>query len=241
VDVIAATGIGWRWAAPGRDRVFAGLAYASAVTGEARARRVLAVEAKLDDAEPVSLRPGRRPRPWVHNVLALGDAAVAVDPLQWTNLALAQGSIMRALELLPGRDCHPLELAEYNRRAGQEALRIRDFLALHYLRSGRSAGEFWRGLARRPLPDTLDHLLHHFLKRGRLPSHEEDTFTRDSWLTVLFGLGLVPDHADPAATLEEPEKAFAAMRSFEARVQAETQDAPPYADFLAGVALHRSG
>jgi tryptophan halogenase len=231
-DLAAATGIGWRWAAPGRGRTRAGLAYASA-TAEARARRLLAAEGRVDEAEAVAIRPGRRPRPWIRNVLALGDAAIAVDPLESTNLHLAQSGILRALELLPGRDCHPLELAEYNRRTAREHARIRDFQALHYLRSGRAAGAFWRGLARRPLPDSLAHSLHHFLKRGRLPFHEEESFTRDSWLAALFGMGLLPEAVEPAARLERPDEAFAALERFGARVQAETEGALPYADHLA--------
>ena len=231
VDILTATDIGWRWTVPGS---FAGLAYASAAADEAKARRVLRTEAAIEEAEAVTIRPGRRPRPWIRNVLALGDAAVAVDPLEWTNLHLAQSGILRALDLLPGRDCNPVELAEYVRRSEWEASRIRDFLALHYLRSGRTSGAFWRGLARRPLPGSLDDDLHHFLKRGRLPFHEEESFTRDSWLSVLFGLGLVPEDVEPAARLETPDEAFAAMRRFAERVQAEMASAPAYAAFPPG-------
>jgi tryptophan halogenase len=232
-DLVAATGVGWRWTVPMGGHASTGLAYASQITTEARARRVLGVEDQSDAAPPVAIRPGRRPRPWIRNVLALGDAAIAVDPLEWTNLCLAHSGILRALELLPGRDCHPIELAEYHRRTEQEAVRLRDFLALHYLRSGRTSGEFWRALAGRPLPDSLARTLDHFLKRGRLPFYEEESFTRDSWLAVLFGLGLFPDHAEPAARLAEPEEAFAAMRRFEERIRAETNGAPPFADATA--------
>ncbi|HEX5182194.1 MAG TPA: tryptophan 7-halogenase [Allosphingosinicella sp.] len=234
-DLVSANSIGWCWSAPGREEGFAGFAYASAIAAEAWARRAFAAEAEVEDAELIVLRPGRRPRPWVRNVLALGDSAVAVDPLQWTNLALAHSAISRALELLPGRDCHPVELAEYNRRAEQEARRVRDVLALHYLRSGRAEGDFWRGLADRPLPDSLDDMLHHFLKRGRLPFHEEELFTRDSRLAILFGLGLAPEHLDPAAAAAGSKEALNALQKFEQRVQAETGGAPAYTDFLRGL------
>ncbi len=232
-DLAAATGIGWRWESPGGGRTAAGLAYASAIATDARAHRLLASEGAADVDEAVSIRPGRRPLPWIRNVLALGDAAIVVDPLASVNLALARSAILRALELLPGRDCHPFEIAEYNRRTGQEALRIRDVLALHYLRCGRGQGDFWRALARRPLPDSLAHSLHHWTKRGRLPFHEEESFTPDSWFAILFGLGLLPDHVEPAARLEKPEEAFAALQRFGERVQAETKGAPLYADYLA--------
>ncbi|HEY1604916.1 MAG TPA: tryptophan 7-halogenase [Allosphingosinicella sp.] len=234
-DLVSATDIGWRWSAPGLAHGFGGLAYASAITTEAEARQALGDSGKAEAAGLIAIRPGRRPRPWLRNVLALGDAAVAVDPLQWTNLALVHSAIGRALELLPGRDCHPIELAEYHRRAEQEARRVRDFLALHILRSGRARGEFWRGLADRPLPDSLANTLHHFLKRGRLPFYEEELFTRDSWLSVLFGLGLAPEHPDPSATAAGSEQALAALEKFGQRVQAETKGAPAYADFLRGL------
>jgi tryptophan halogenase len=240
-DLVSASGIGWRWAAPFPGRTSAGLAYASSLATETRARRVLSAEGGADEAEAVTIRPGRRPRPWARNVLALGDAAVAVDPLEWTNLALAHSAIARALELLPGRDCHPLELAEYNRRSEWQALRIRDFLALHYLRSGRTAGAFWRGLARRPLPDSLADTLHHFLKRGRLPFHEEETFTRDSWLAALFGLGLAPRYPDPAGQPQISAESLAAVRRFAERVQAETAGAPRYEEYLSTAFPHKGG
>ena len=183
--------------------------------------------------DTVAIRTGRRPQPWVHNVLAIGDGVVAVDPLHSTNLHLAQSGILRALELLPGRDCHPLELAEYNRRTEQETTRVRDFLALHYLRSGRRDSPFWSALAERHPPDSLARTLEQFERRGRLPFFEEESFDNESWLAVLFGLGVIPVDVDPAAMSVDLDRAAAAMDGYAARIARLPAALPPYRELLA--------
>jgi tryptophan halogenase len=214
----------------------AGLCYASAITGDARARRVFASEASVEAAEAVAIRPGRRPQPWVRNVLALGDAAVALDPLQATNLHLAHNAILRALELLPGRDCHPLELAEYNRRTAQETMRVRDFLSVHYLRSGRTKGEFWEKMRSHPLPESLGHTLEQFERRGRIPFYEEEVFAKESWHAVLLGMGLFPRHIDPIAAGVRPEDGAAFMQRTAEGLAGLPERLPAYSDYLAQMA-----
>nr|MDP8995190.1 tryptophan 7-halogenase [Pseudomonadota bacterium] len=172
------------------------------------------------------------PEPWVRNVLAVGEAAAAVDPLQATNLHLAESAIMRALGLLPGRDCHPLELREYNRRTEQQVLRVRDFIALHYLRSGRSDGDFWKRAAAAEPPDSLAHTLEQFERRGRLPYYENESFDRHGWAAALLGLGVLPRHTDPVAEGIGANEA-AAMRRLAAGLAGLPPQLPPYRDYLA--------
>jgi tryptophan halogenase len=216
-DTVTASGTGWTQAAalPGRTLV------------------IRASSAEFGPGEGVAIRTGRRPRPWIANVLAIGDAAVAVDPLQCTNLHLAQAGILLALELMPGRDCHPLELREYNRRFDLEVVRVRDFQTLHYVRSGRRDTPFWAALGGREPPPTLARTLEQFERRGRLPFFEEETFDRDSWLAVLLGLGVMPRHADPAASGLDPDRTAAATARFAERVAALPARFPSYREVLA--------
>lgn len=226
-DVAEAHPEGWRWTAPMPERLLSGFAFSTAVTGDARAAQL------FGEGEAVAIRPGRRPRPWTRNVLALGDAAVAVDPLAGTSLHLAQSAILRAIELLPGRDCHPLELAEYNRRTEWETLRVRDFIALHYLRAGRVDGPFWRAVANRAPPATLALTLEQWERRGRLPFFEEESFDNDGWAQALLGLGVMPRDVDPVADGIAPEAAAAAIERYAARLAALPERMPPYAEMLA--------
>ncbi len=233
-DEVVAMPAGWRWASPGRDRTLTGFCYTAAVTREASAARIFA-----GAGEPIMLRPGFRTDPWLGNVLALGDAAVALDPLEWTNLHLAQSGIARALDLLSGRDCHPLEIAEYNRRTRQQAERARDFIAAHYAAAGRTRGDFWRAAARLARPDSLAHTLEQFESRGRLPHCEEESFTRDSWLAVLLGLGIVPRRADPVTLGADPAAVHAALGRIVDRVAALPGALPSYPDYLARIEAGR--
>jgi tryptophan halogenase len=218
-DIVSAEEDGWRWSAS------AGLV---ALTG-----RLTASALSAGDEDWVKLRPGRRPEPWVGNVLALGDSATALDPLEWTNLHLAHNAILRALELLPGRDCHPLELAEYNRLAEQETLAARDFVALHYLRSGRRDGALWQVLAGRAPPDSLAHRLEQYEARGRLPFYEEESFEKESWHAVMLGMGVLPRAPAASALGLDLDEVARAMRDYSERLSALPERLPAYRDYLA--------
>ena len=232
LDRAVAGSIGWRGESPIGDESLVTLAYAAESTTEARARRVLASETGIESAEAAAIRPGRRPEPWLRNVLAIGDAAEAVDPLEATNLHLAQSAIMRALGLLPGRDFHAVELGEYNRRTEQQVLRVRDFLTLHYLRSGRRDRAFWKGLAKRAPPDSLGHTLEQFERRGRLPYYENESFDRHGWTAALLGLGVLPKHTDPIADGIAFEQSLEAIKRLERQLEEFAQKLPPYRAYL---------
>ena len=230
-DRAVAEDIGWRGEAPLGERSVVTFTYSSAAAAEEAARRALAGHI-VGEVRAVAIRPGRRPEPWVRNVLAIGEAAEAVDPLQATNLHLAQSAIMRALGLLAGRDFHPLELAEYNRRSGQQVLRVRDFIALHYLRSGRREGAFWKPLGRRAPPDSLAHTLAQFERRGRLPFYENESFDKHGWVAALLGLGVIPEHCDPIAAGIEVDESAAGLERLAAQLAAIPPQLPPYRDYL---------
>ena len=226
-DTVSAADFGWRW----RDRDFHALAYAAALTDDAAATAKFGQR----EIEPIRLRPGRRPRPWIRNVVAIGDASIAVDPLESTNLHLAQSAIRQILDLLPSRDCLDIEIGEYNRRSAQQAMRVRDFLALHYLRAGRTDGPFWQALKDRPLPLSLAHTLDQFETRGRLPFFEEETFDRDSWLAVLFGLGIRPRATHPTTGRIDPARSDPAIAALAQRLVDLPAHLPSYAEYLAQI------
>jgi tryptophan halogenase len=233
LDRAVATSAGWRWEIGLEGRRAFGLAFASATTDEARARRHVKLEQGDAPGELVPIRQGRRPRPWIANVLALGDAAIAVDPLHGTNLSTAHAAIERALELLPGRDFSPVEVAEYNRRSAAAAVRLRDFLALHYLRSGRTGGDFWRGLGDRPLPESLARTVEQFTARGRFPFFEEEVFDKRAWIAAMIGLGLRPAHCHPMTGAVAEADAERGMQDLAGRLEKLTAQLPPYSTYLA--------
>lgn len=211
LDRVTARDCGWDWTGGGSR----GLVYASAFAGEAAFA-----------GEGVAIDAGTRPQPWLRNCVAIGDAATALEPLEWTNLHLAHSAIDRIVAMLPARDCAPVELAEYNRQCAAEADRVRDFLALHYTASDRPE-PFWRAVAEVAPPPSLAHSLAQFRARGRLPFYEEETFAKDSWLAVLIGQNVRPERDDPLIALVPPDRAAAAMTHYAQALAAAVAALPP--------------
>lgn len=189
-SVIAFVG-GWRWETHSGSTTTKGVVYSSAQLTDEHARDLIG-----GDVEPLTLEPGRLAQPWIRNCVAIGDAAVSIEPLEWTNLHLAHSAIDRLVAMMPDRDCNPVELWDYNRQVNAEADRVRDFVLLHYAIADR-AEPFWQEAAARTLPASLQHTLTQWRERGRLPFYEEETFSRDSWAAVLIGQGVIPRRTDP--------------------------------------------
>jgi len=178
------------------------------------------------------IRQGRLSEPWIRNCVAIGDSAVSVEPLEWTNLHLAHSQIDRLVSMMPGKDCAPVELAEYNRQCNAEADRVRDFICMHYV-TARLSEPFWKDAASVELPPSLKHSLSLFAERGRLPYYEEETFTRDSWLAVLFGQGFMPRRADPLAYALPAEEIENTLRTTRGSIASFAAAQPSYREFIA--------
>ena len=181
--------------------------------------------------EGLLLSQGRLAKPWVRNCVAIGDAAVSVEPLEWTNLHLAHSQIDRLVSMMPGADCAPVELAEYNRQCNAEADRVRDFICMHYATARRSE-PFWKDASSVELPDSLKHSMSLFAERGRLPYYEEETFTRDSWLAVLFGQGSYPRRVDPLAFALPSEQGESALSACRESIASFAASQPSYREFI---------
>jgi len=198
-DTVTAFAAGWHWSAATASHAEHGICYASRWCDDDTAAQVLAGACGImPGAAPVVLRPGTRRTPWRGNCVAIGDAATAIEPLEWTNLHLAHSAIDRIIAMLPDCACDAVELAEYNRQTLAEVTRVRDFVLLHYAACHRD-DHFWQAAAGAPLPPSLAHTLALFRDRGRLPVYAEETFARDSWLAVLLGQGEAPARLDPLA------------------------------------------
>ncbi len=121
LDTAAAHPAGWGWRSACRARTSHGLVYASAHLADDRAADLLSAAAGAACGAPVAVRAGRRSQPWLRNCVAIGEAAVAVEPLEWTNLHLAHSALDRLVAKLPGRDCAAVELWTTTARARRKA------------------------------------------------------------------------------------------------------------------------
>jgi tryptophan halogenase len=231
LDRASATVNGWRWETSSPPRSSRGTVYSSAHSSRDDALR----EFSSPDVTEVSIAAGRWRNSWHRNCVAIGDAAVGIEPLEWTNLHLAHSQIDRLISMMPGNDCAPVELAEYNRQCGVEADRVRDFICMHYV-TARRDDLFWKDAAAIEPPTSLAHTLSLFAERGRLPYYEEETFSRDSWAAVLLGQGFDPRHPDALADSLPIDRVWHELDRYGNSVRDVVAAQPSYADYISNLA-----
>jgi tryptophan halogenase len=188
---------GWQWRIPLQHRIGNGYIFSSEFGSVDEAREALL--ANLDGApqsEPRLLRfmPGRRACAWSGNCVGIGLASGFLEPLESTSIFLIQAGVIDLIDLMPapkkGQPVDPRLATEFNRLSNMQYDRIRDFLILHYAANRRLGEPLWDYLRAMPLPDSLEHKMALFRARAAAPEYQFGLFSRDSWLSVLFGQGL---------------------------------------------------
>ncbi len=230
---------GWIWRIPLQHRTGNGHVFSSKHVSEDQARANLL--GQLDgraQGEPrlLKFRAGRRAQAWSRNCVALGLASGFLEPLESTSLFLIQKAIQDMLRLLPSPEARGVDerlVREFNRLSDALYERIRDFLILHYTANRRFGEPLWDQVRDYELPESLQHKLRLFDARGHVPYYKDGFFSRDSWLAVLFGQGLMPGGYDRLADFMPCELLDARMRELHARVAAHLSSMPAHADVIA--------
>jgi len=227
--------VGWQWRIPLQHRVGNGYVYSSQFMrdDEAQHKLMSSIEGKaLRDPLPLRFTTGRRRRAWIKNCVAIGLAAGFLEPLESTGIHLIQRGIALLWQFFPDRQFRPADMVRYNRQIAFEYERIRDFIIVHYNKTGRE-GEFWRHCRNIELPDSLKERLELFRSYGRIVHDENELFTVQSWLYLLVGQEVRPSGYDPvAATLsfELAQKALDDIRGVVAKCAASM---PSHEAFIA--------
>jgi hypothetical protein len=108
---------------------------------------------------------------------------------------------------------------------GQENIRPKS-IAREMFETFRSFADYVRDYE---LPPSLHHKLKLFDSRGHVPYFKDGFFSRDSWLAVLFGQGLMPGAYDRLADFMPAELLDARLRELHARVAAHVNAMPSHA------------
>lgn len=178
-----------------------------------------------------NLRPGYRTNPWVKNCLALGEAANGGGQLGLSNLHLVHSGILRFIELFPSVGS-PAFALEYNRLTALEYERIAHFQRAPFALSQRNDSDFWRACKTSLLPDSLSHSINLFKQRGKIASHEQETFSLPSWAAMFLANECWPQKYDPQLNgikLEQLQQHTARMKTDIKKIVA---DMPSHAEYL---------
>jgi tryptophan halogenase len=234
---------GWIWRIPLQHRTGNGHVFASRYISEDEARAALlgAIDGQpLDEPRLLRFKAGRRTQAWKGNCVALGLASGFLEPLESTSLFLIQKAIQDVLRLLPSADTPEISrrkvderlVREFNRLSDALYDRIRDFLILHYTVNRRVGEPLWDHVRAYPLPESLEHKLALFRRRGHVPYFKDGFFSRDSWLAVAFGQGLVPQAYDRLAEFLPRGQLAEKLRELHGRVQSHVAGMSSHADVV---------
>ena len=185
---------GWTWRVPLAAATAVGHVYCSAfVDDDAALAKLASVAPEARDARVVArFHSGRRRRFWERNFVALGQAALELEPLAGADLHFAQLGIATLIELFPLDGQSTVEGVEYNRVMAEHADSLRDFTIAHYRAGAARPGEFWNTTRVAPLPENLAHKLDLFGANGRIDVRDHESFEEVDWAWLLLGVRDMP-------------------------------------------------
>lgn len=205
---------GWQWRIPLQHRTGNGHVYSSKYLDDDEAEAMLMSNLEGEAlAAPRRLRftTGRREMSWSHNVVALGLSGGFLEPLESTSIHLIQNGISRLFALFPDKSFNPLERDEYNRGMREAYEDIRDFIILHYKATQRDDTLFWRYVRDMDIPEPLARKMELFKTRGRIFRENAELFGMPSWVAVMLGQNVWPDHWDTLADALDENRVSEAM------------------------------
>jgi 2-polyprenyl-6-methoxyphenol hydroxylase-like FAD-dependent oxidoreductase len=227
---------GWQWRIPLQHRTGNGLVYCSSHLGDDEAARLLLGNldgTALDTPRPLRFVTGRRKQAWVKNVVAIGLSSGFLEPLESTSIQLIMEGASRLTALLPDRGFAPALADEFNRQMAYRYESVRDFIILHYKLGERRDSAFWRDCAAMSIPDGLAHQIELFRQTGRVAILDPEGFAEPSWVSLLLGLGVVPQQRDPYVDLVDIDLVRRHMNSVHDAIQRTVKRMPTHADFVA--------
>ncbi len=227
--------VGWQWRIPLQSRIGNGHVYASAFSdqSEAEQRLLATLDTKpLDSPRLLRFATGRRERPWVGNVVALGLAAGFVEPLESTSIHMVQADLERLVELFPSRRMDPRLRNRFNDLSRAQWHQVRDFIVAHYKVTQRRDSEFWRYCAAMEVPDSLAELLELWEAHGMLTIDGGHLFQTGSWASLLIGQNLVPKSTHALTTRVSAEDIAPRIRHIAETLRDRAASLPSHAEFV---------
>jgi tryptophan halogenase len=178
------------------------------------------------------LKVGARPRPWIGNCIALGEAAVVLEPLDAVQLHLVHVGLSHLITLFPV-DAEDLAEAEtFNSGVASHARNLRDFQIAHYALNKRFDEAFWDRVRDLGGPDGLRAKIDLFASRGQVPLYDDETFQEQNWTSIFVGHGLIPRSYDPRIDVLPAEEHFAKVQMRLRDVAADVLAMPTIDDYL---------
>lgn len=227
---------GWQWRIPLQSRVGNGLVFSSVFQEEASAREELLGNlqgAPLTEPRLIRYVTGRRLRAWDRNVVAIGLSSGFLEPLESTSIHLIQIGATRLIKLFPFEGNFDALAEQYNRQTREDFEHVRDFIILHYTLTRRDDTAFWRSCRDMSIPDSLAQRIDLFRRSGIIQPTNEELFKVASWLFVMVGQGVMPEHHHHMGALLGDARLRNALDTLAKNINQAVSALPAHRDFLA--------
>ncbi|MCW1887433.1 tryptophan 7-halogenase [Luteolibacter flavescens] len=187
---------GWAWRIDHPERIHRGYVFCSDHLSDDEAVAQYSQVAPLaKNPKIVKFRSGHYRNPWAHNVVAIGNAAGFVEPLEATALMVICLQARWLTDGLIDSGCKPPPTmrAHYCRMNRTLWETIRDFLAIHYRFNDRLETDFWLRCRRETDLGSAAELVDFYRENGASGIGAsllgaQDPFGLDSYLALLTGL-----------------------------------------------------
>jgi tryptophan halogenase len=241
---ISAFRAGWVGLFPLKGRTGVTAVYSSAEISDQELADSLPVVARMPicgDAVVSPLEPGMQKRPWIGNCVAVGDAAVAAEPLDGVHIHLAHALVSHLVNLFPADPESMPEADSFNRTVRRVAENVRDFQFAHYKLNRRYDDPFWDAARDATAPDTLERKMRLFELRGLHPLYDDESFSEWSWAQMFFGHGITPQDYDPRVDVVADEEHVLRVQGRMRDVADRVREMPTVNAFLAQAQSSRTG
>ena len=138
---------GWAWQIEHERHINRGYVFSSAfLSDDAADAEFREKNPRVKKTRVVKFTSGHYPRSWSGNVVAIGNSAGFVEPLEATALFVIANACRALVVALADSECEPAPTLRdsYNRTVARMWEEIRDFLAIHYRFNTRLDTPFWR-------------------------------------------------------------------------------------------------
>lgn len=226
---------GWQWRIPLQNRVGNGLVYSSRYLSDESAKDLLLSNLEsspITDTRMFAYTTGRRVKAWNKNCVAIGLASGFLEPVESTSIHLAMSGILRLLKLFPNNEIRQSTINEYNQQTKEEVEKIRDFIILHYHATQRTDSGFWRYCKNMEIPESLKHRIDFFKDTASITLKEKELFKVDSWIQVMLGQRLMPEHYHPIVDLMSKNDLSGFLHKIKMSVSANVESMPSHQEFI---------
>lgn len=190
---------GWCWKIEHVNRINRGYVYCSDMISDEEAEREFRERnPKVGNTRIVKFRSGCYQRTWVENVVAIGNSAGFVEPLEATALMVVSLHARSFVDALANCELNPTPSIRelYNDLTHPTWLGIRDFLGLHYKPNTSLDTPFWQRCREETDLSGIAELLEFYeengpiqLARHALPGdHTQNDFGLEGYLCMLVGM-----------------------------------------------------